>query len=189
MNSSRTLKATIAGLATCAAIAAAPVSALASGGGIGGGGDDEQSNPTDKAILKSNGKAVAPDSAPQAVKDAIAAGNRIDRKPYRYGGGHSNWKDSGYDCSGAVSYVLGKKGAGLINSPMPSTGFMRWGKKGKGDWITTYADSGHVFVVIAGLRYDTSLPDDGKSGPGWSKNVRDGYRNVSKRAARHSASL
>ena len=93
------------------------------------------------------------------------------------------------DCSGAASYVLGPKGAGLIDSPMPSGSFTRWGSSGKGKWITTYADSGHMFVVIAGLRFDTSQPDDGKSGPGWSKDISKGFANVSRSAARHKGRL
>ena len=174
----------------CAAALAMPTGALAGGGGVNtdggdGGGGGGQTTSGDKAKLKDNGKAIPPASAPRAVKRAIEAANDIDDKPYKYGGGHSSWRDSGYDCSGAVSYVLGPKGADLINSPMPSGSFANWGSKGKGKWITTYANSGHMFVVIAGLRFDTSQPDDGKSGPGWSKDISKGFANVSKSAARH----
>lgn len=179
-------RAKLAGLATCAALIALPAgdALAASGGGIstGGGGGTVAG---DTAKLKRNGQAVPPASAPQRVKDAIYAGNRIDDKGYCWGGGHARWRSRCYDCSGAVSYVLGKPGARLLRSPMPSSGFIRWGRSGKGKWITTYADSGHVFVVIAGLRFDTSMPDDGDRGPGWSKDVRAGFRNVSKTAARH----
>src|SRR5688572_27635934 len=147
-----------AALAACATAALMlPASALGGGGGIGtGGGDGGKTVSGDKAKLRDNGKAIPPASAPRAVKRAIEAANDIDDKPYKYGGGHSSWRDSGYDCSGAVSYVLGPKGAGLIDSPMPSGSFTRWGSSGKGKWITTYANSGHMFVVIAGLRFDTS---------------------------------
>lgn len=180
----RTRTGRIAGLCACALALAIPGQALADGGVGTGGGPDETSGT--KAKLKPNGKAVAPASAPQAVKDAIAAGNRIDKYKYEYGGGH---RARGYDCSGSVSYVLGKKGADILDSPMTSGGFAGWGKKGKGNWITWYGDSQHVFVVIAGLRFDTSMPDDGNSGPGWSKDVRAGFANVSKKAARHDRSL
>ena len=124
-------------------------------------------NPTAKAVLSSNGRtAIAPDSAPQEVKDAIAAANRITRKPYRYGGGHGKWNDSGYDCSGAVSYAL--HGGGLLKRPLASGGFMRWGKRGRGDWISVYAHEGHAYVVIAGLRFDTSRGrSGGERGPRW----------------------
>ena len=167
-----------------------PATALGGGGGIStGGGDGGKTTTGDKAKLRDNGKAIAPASAPRAVKRAIDAANEIDDKPYKYGGGHSSWRDSGYDCSGAVSYVLGPKGAGLIDSPMPSGSFTRWGSQGKGKWITTYANSGHMFVVIAGLRFDTSQPDDGKSGPGWSKDISKGFANVSRSAARHKGRL
>ena len=176
-------------LAVCAAAALAlPGTALAGSGGIGTGGGGETTS-GDKAKLKANGKAIPPESAPRRVKRAIRAGNEIDDKPYKWGGGHGDWRDSGYDCSGAVSYVLGDKGAKILDSPMPSGSFAKWGGKGKGKWITWYGDSGHVFVVIAGLRFDTSQPDDGKSGPGWSKDVSKGFANVSKSAARHKGRL
>jgi Putative peptidoglycan binding domain len=126
------------------------------------------------ATLGSDGLAVAPASAPQQVKDAIAAANRIVGKPYKYGGGHARWEDSGYDCSGSVSYAL--HGAGLLSRALPSGDFMRWGSAGKGSWITIYAHGGHAFVVIAGLRFDTGYNNAGK-GPRWSTQMRptDGY--------------
>lgn len=188
-------RAALAGLAACTAIAALPAGTALAGGGIGtgggGGGGGSQTTSGSKAKLKANGKAMAPASAPQAVKDAIAAANKIDKYRYVYGGGHNFKRASkqGYDCSGAVSYVLGPKGAGLIDHSMTSGDFAKWASKGKGNWITTYGDSGHVFVVIAGLRFDTSQPDDGKSGPGWSKDVGEGFVNVSKSAARHKGGL
>jgi len=179
-----------AALAVCAAAALAlPATSVAGGGGISPGGGGNQTTSGSKAKLKANGKAIAPASAPRRVKRAIEAANNIDDKPYKYGGGHGSWRDSGYDCSGAVSYVLGPKGADLINSPMPSGSFTNWGRKGKGNWITTYANSGHMFVVIAGLRFDTSQPDDRDSGPGWSKDVSAGFANVSRNAARHKGRL
>lgn len=179
----------LAGLAACTLAFAVPGHALADGGGVSTGGDGPEETSGAKAKLKPNGKAIAPASAPQAVKDAIEAANRIDDKPYRYGGGHGSWNDSGYDCSGAASYVLGPKGADLVDSPMPSGSYTNWASKGKGSWITAYADSGHMFVVIAGLRFDTSMPDDGDRGPGWSKDVAQGFVNVPKSAARHKRGL
>ena len=144
-----------------------------SGGGNGGAAAGEapvdETNATEKAVLSSDGRtAIAPDSAPQEVKDVVAAANRITRKPYRYGGGHGRWEDSGYDCSGAVSYAL--HGADLVDSPMPSSGFMRWAEAGRGKWITTYAHSGHMYVVVAGLRFDTS--GDCEKGPRWREETR-----------------
>ncbi|MDQ3729299.1 MAG: hypothetical protein M3355_06880 [Actinomycetota bacterium] len=179
----------VAGIAACALTLAVPAGTALAGGGIGTGGGGDQTTSGTKAKLKDNGKAIAPASAPRRVKEAIEAANRIDDKGYKWGGGHGSWNDSGYDCSGAVSYVLGPKGAGLIDSPMASGGFVNWGSKGKGEWITTYANSGHMFVVIAGLRFDTSQPDDDDKGPGWSKDVSRGFVNVSKNAARHKGSL
>ena len=120
-----------------------------------------------RARLLRSGKAAAPEGAPEQVKEAIWAANRIIGKPYRYGGGHARFEDSGYDCSGTVSYAL--RGAGLVKSPLNSSGFMAWGKRGKGQWITVYTNPGHAYVVIAGLRLDTSAADDprGGKGPRW----------------------
>ncbi len=112
--------------------------------------------------------AVAPPGAPLAVARAIRAANRIAGRPYRWGGGHMRFRDSGYDCSGAVSFAL--HGAGLVMSPLDSTGFMRWGRKGAGSWITVYANRGHAYVVIAGLRFDTA--GSGGSGPRWRLTAR-----------------
>jgi hypothetical protein len=130
--------------------------------------------PGEQAVLGSDGLAMAPDSAPEEVKAAIAAANRIVGKPYKYGGGHGRWEDSGYDCSGAMSYAL--HGAGLLDRPLASGDFMSWGRSGSGTWITIYANGGHGFLVIAGLRFDTGWNNAGK-GPRWSEEMRptDGY--------------
>jgi hypothetical protein len=110
------------------------------------------------------GVAHAPAGAPPAVKAAVAAGNRIQGKPYVWGGGHGKWESRGYDCSGTVSYVL--HASGLLNTPLVSGAFARrFGLRGKGRWITIYANGGHVFMFVAGLRLDTS--GRGGSGPRW----------------------
>jgi hypothetical protein len=122
-------------------------------------------------------RAVAPKAAPRVVKKMIRAGNRIRHKKYKWGGGHGDWKDKGYDCSGAVSYVLHK--AGLLDYPLTSGGFMKWGAKRRGRWVSTFANEDHVFMVVAGLRFDTSYITDGdRSGPGWSEYMRSakGFR-------------
>ncbi len=130
--------------------------------------------PAGKAKVR-NGKAIAPADAPPEVKKAIAAANRIVTKPYKYGGGHAKVEDTGYDCSGTVSYVLKKAGL-LPGPPLDSTGFMSWGTAGKGNWITVYAHGGHAYVVVAGLRFDTSLRDPDapgpSTGPRWSRTLR-----------------
>jgi cell wall-associated NlpC family hydrolase len=130
--------------------------------------------PGEHASLTVSGLAVPPASAPQAVKDVIAAGNRIARKPYRYGGGHGRWLDSGYDCSGSVSFAL--RGGALLRSPLDSSGFMRWGQRGRGTWITIRSNPGHAYMIVAGLRFDTSARRVG--GSRWTDQMRSarGYR-------------
>ena len=135
------------------------------------------------AALGSDGLAVAPAGAPDAVKGVIAAANSIVGTPYVWGGGHGSFESSGYDCSGAVSFAL--NGGGLISSPMDSTGLTTWGEPGTGNWITVYGNSGHAFAVIAGLRWDTS--GTGGSGPKWSTDA--GYQDESAFVARHPSGL
>jgi cell wall-associated NlpC family hydrolase len=136
---------------------------------------------TGRARITREGLAVAPADAPRAVKQVIAAGNEIATKPYKYGGGHGSWNDSGYDCSGSVSYAL--HGAGLVRRPMDSGEFMSWGRRGRGEWITVYAHGGHVYMMIAGIRFDTSGRRE--DGTRWhdTRASREGY------AVRHPAGL
>jgi hypothetical protein len=133
-----------------------------------------------------DGVAHAPEAAPRAVKEAIWAANRIIGRPYRYGGGHGRgFVDRGYDCSGAVSYAL--HGAGLLERPLDSSSFMRWGEAGEGEWVTVYTNPGHAYAVIAGMRLDTSAAGDrrGGKGPRWRPALRStrGFR------ARHPEGL
>jgi hypothetical protein len=117
------------------------------------------------------GVAYAPAYAPIEVQRAIWAGNAIRHKPYVYGGGHGAWISSGYDCSGSVSYLL--HAAGLIQTSMDSSEMMSWGTSGLGQWITVYANPGHAFIQIAGIRFDTSAQQDRDpargSGPRWRR--------------------
>jgi septal ring factor EnvC (AmiA/AmiB activator) len=107
------------------------------------------------ASINSDGTATAPADAPDAVKNAIAAGNQITNTAYLYGGGHGSFDSpGGYDCSGSVSFAL--HGGGLLSAPLDSTGFMTWGDPGPGQWITVYSNPGHAYMVIAGIRFDTS---------------------------------
>jgi len=124
--------------------------------------------PPGKAILV-RGRAIAPADAPAAVKKVIAAANKIRTKPYIYGGGHGRWWDAGYDCSGAVSFAL--HGGSLIDTPMPSGSLAGWGSAGRGRWITVYANGGHAYAIIAGLRWDTAGTTNG-TGPRWHKSLR-----------------
>jgi hypothetical protein len=121
------------------------------------------------AILR-DGCAIAPPAAPTAVQIAVAAANRIAGLPYVYGAGHSSADfDTAYDCSGAASFVL--RAAGLLDSPMPSRSFRHYGADGPGRWITIYARRGHVFLVIAGLRFDTGWTGV-RRGPQWTTRSR-----------------
>jgi peptidoglycan hydrolase-like protein with peptidoglycan-binding domain len=135
----------------------------------------------DQAGLNADGTAVAPANAPDAVKAIIEAGNRIALKPYVYGGGHGKWEDRGYDCSGSVSYAL--HGGGLLDRAMPSGSFTSWGESGAGEWVTIYANGGHMYMTVAGLRFDTS--GRSKTGSRWQVDMRSsrGY------TLRHPAGL
>jgi cell wall-associated NlpC family hydrolase len=132
-----------------------------------------EAGPVGRAQLNADGTATAPAGAPPAIKAVIAAGNRIAFKPYIYGGGHATWNDSGYDCSGSVSYAL--HGAGLLDVPMDSTELESYGSPGAGRWITIWANSGHVYMYVAGLRFDTSAQDS--TGSRWTSDPRpsDGF--------------
>ena len=112
--------------------------------------------PGDKAVLLADGTAAAPADAPDQVKQAIWAANSLQELPYRYGGGHNLKFDvsEGADCSGTISFAL--RAAGVLKAPLDSGSFMRWGERGKGEWITVYTNPGHAYAVIAGLRLDTS---------------------------------
>ena len=126
---------------------------------------------TAAATLAPDGRtAIAPPGAPPAVQAAIAAANQITSTPYRYGGGHGHFDDDAYDCSGAVSFAL--HGAGLLDTPEDSSQLMAYGDAGPGAWITVYARGSHAYVVIAGLRFDTS--GSGEKGPRWRPEPRSG---------------
>ena len=137
--------------------------------------------PVEKAYLGADGLAVAPASAPPEVQAIIAAGNEIATAPYKYGGGHGRWVDSGYDCSGSVSYVL--HAAGLLDTALDSSGFMDWGEPGRGTWVTIRSNPGHAYLIVAGLRFDTSARR--ATGNRWSTQMRSarGY------TARHPEGL
>jgi hypothetical protein len=134
-----------------------------------------------KATALPNGVALPPLEAPEEVKQIIEAGNIIARAPYLWGGGHGKWLDKGYDCSGSVSFALAA--AGLLNGPLASGPLMSWGKPGRGKWVTIYSNPGHVFMEVAGIRFDTSGRQ--VTGSRW-QNV---MRSTSGFVARHPAGL
>jgi cell wall-associated NlpC family hydrolase len=150
----------------------------------GGGATFEPPPPPPEKATLVDGRVVAPASAPARVKKVIDAANRIVEKPYIYGGGHKPYSkgisataarlDRGYDCSGAVSFAL--FGGRFLRSPLPSGPLMKWGQRGPGTWITVYSSPSHAYVVIAGLRFDTSMHDRDapgpRTGPRWSRTLR-----------------
>lgn len=183
-------------LACCACLAlAAPAAVQAAEPSDSGGAQYVPPPPPAKRAKIVDGVAIPPIGAPARVKNAIAAANRIVRKPYVYGGGHGTYEgrgarstglDSGYDCSGAISFAL--FGGKFLRSPLDSSSFMGWGRGGEGRWITVYTNPGHAYLVIAGLRFDTSggdrvTPEESASGrgPRWRKY----RRSPSGFAARH----
>lgn len=172
----------VAGITTICALAVAVPAAAQTGGAAPPGGTTSTTTtdpaapvgPPGRAQLRKDGTAVAPSDAPANIQAAIAAGNAIHTYPYRWGGGHRSFTDTGYDCSGAVSYVL--HAAGFLPSPMPSGPLASsWGTPGKGRWITVYANAGHAYMVVAGLRFDTSAVGERLnqgSGPRWRSTKR-----------------
>jgi cell wall-associated NlpC family hydrolase len=128
---------------------------------------EETTGEAGKAMLL-DGRAVAPLNAPTAVRQVIAAANRIRTTPYIWGGGHGRWWDRGYDCSGAVSFAL--HGGRLMSIPLTSGSMETWGAPGRGRWITIYANASHAYAVIAGLRWDTA-GDENESGPRWHEGL------------------
>jgi hypothetical protein len=129
------------------------------------------------------GEAIPPPGAPAAVKQVIRAADEIHNRPYVWGGGHRSWLSRGYDCSGAVSYAL--HGAGLLGVTMVSGQLETWGEAGAGRWVTVYANRDHVFMVVAGLRFDTRGNPAGVSGPRWHRSWVEPVRFT----ARHAGGL
>lgn len=164
-----TLALAAATIATLAALMLISASANASGGLSV---SNPKSGKPGKAKLLKSGRAVPPENAPRRVVKAIRAANKIRKTRYEWGGGHGDFKDNGYDCSGAVSYML--HGGRMLGRPLTSGSLAHWGRKGKGKWISVYANSGHVYAMVAGLRWDTS----GGPGPRWhkSKRSRGGFK-------------
>jgi peptidoglycan hydrolase-like protein with peptidoglycan-binding domain len=167
--------------AAAASAAAAPAPGSAS---PTGGAPAQPSPPPAPATLGADGLAVPPAGAPPAVTGLIAAANRINALPYRYGGGHATLDDTAYDCSGSVSYAL--RGAGLLTSPLDSTGLAAWGAPGPGAWVTIYANKVHTFLIVAGLRFDTSGMRSHRGAPSrWQTAT----RSLAGFAVRHPAGL
>ena len=184
MRDTRSLKRrlAVAGTTTICALAVAVPAAAQTGGSAPPGSTTTTATTTPSAPIgppgrgkvRKDGTAVAPADAPPAIQTAIAAGNAIRTYPYRWGGGHRSFYDTGYDCSGAVSYLL--HAAGFLSSPMPSGPLASsWGALGKGRWITVYANASHAYMVVAGMRFDTSAVGEKLnqgSGPRWRRTKR-----------------
>ncbi len=144
-----------------------------------------------RAQLQGDGQAAAPASAPAAVKGMIAAGNQIVGKPYLYGGGHAiplNQIAPAYDCSSSVEHLLWGGGLIPVQDTVDSGALETFGAPGPGRWVTIYASADHVFMYVAGLRWDThdaAGPGDGSTGIGWHPLVRESAGFV----ARHPVGL
>ena len=139
---------------------------------------------TTQATLTATGLAVAPIGAPPAVQAVIAAGNQIAHLPYVWGGGHMTYEDTGYDCSGSISYVFAA--AGLLDHTVTSGQLEGWGEPGAGKWITVFANAGHTFMYVAGLRFDTvALAETGSR---WSDRSAD-EPDINSFTVRHPAGL
>ncbi|HEY3186391.1 MAG TPA: hypothetical protein VGJ70_02880 [Solirubrobacteraceae bacterium] len=140
-----------------------------------------------RTVALSGGVAAAPPDAPERLQRIVGAANQVARLPYVYGGGHGRggaeglWVDSAYDCSGSVSFALAN--AGYLDSPLDSTGLARFGKPGRGKWVTIYANAGHAFMVVGGARFDTVGLR--QSGSRWQP----AYRSISGFTARHPPGL
>jgi cell wall-associated NlpC family hydrolase len=159
-------------LVAIAALASLPAT-LAQAGDGGTGTSSSQARPGKAKLV--HGKAIAPSNAPGRVVRVIDAANRIAKgTDYCYGGGHASFKSKCYDCSGSVSYAL--HGGRLLRRPMASGDLMHWGHGHRGKWITVFANAGHAYMTVAGLRFDTSMTKG--SGPGWSRQMRpsSGYK-------------
>jgi cell wall-associated NlpC family hydrolase len=152
----------------------APPTAAPKPRGAASRGDVELSRPSTagdgirQATALPNGIALPPLEAPEAVRQMIEAGNVIARSPYLWGGGHGKWVDKGYDCSGSVSFVLAS--AGYLEAPLASGPLMSWGAPGRGKWVTIYSHQGHVFMEVAGIRFDTSGARE--TGSRWQNELR-----------------
>jgi hypothetical protein len=133
-----------------------------------------------------DGEAIPPPNAPPTVKRVIASANEIDHTPYIWGGGHASFTAKGYDCSGAVSYAL--HGANLLGYTQVSGQLAHYGSPGPGRWITIYANAEHVFMVVAGLRFDTRNNPERVSGPRWKMAAPEASV-LPKFAVRHPAGL
>jgi hypothetical protein len=161
---------------TIAAVAATAALGILATPGLANGATQPSCVPKDDAKLV-KGKAIPPCDAPRRVERVIRAANEIAKgHGYCWGGGHGSFKSDCYDCSGAVSYAL--HGGGLLDEPLDSNGLARWGRSGRGQWITVYGNSSHAYAKIAGLRFDTSMTAG--AGPGWSEERRSA-RGFSKR--------
>ena len=164
-----------------------PTDAPKPDGAASASGDLELSRPSTagdgirQATALPNGIALPPLEAPEAVRQMIEAGNVIARSPYLWGGGHGKWVDKGYDCSGSVSFVLAA--AGYLEAPLASGPLMSWGEPGPGKWVTIYSHQGHVFMEVAGIRFDTSGARE--TGSRWQ----NGTRSTAGFVARHPSGL
>ncbi|HUN78752.1 MAG TPA: lytic transglycosylase domain-containing protein [Solirubrobacteraceae bacterium] len=124
--------------------------------------------------------ALIPREVPPAVQAMVMAGNELQDLPYGPAGHPDPLGAVSEDCSSTVNYVLYRAGVrplGEIVRENPlAQDYVGWGLPGPGRWVTIYATTAptdHVFIVIAGLRLDTSHdgtdvgPNRDQDGPRW----------------------
>jgi hypothetical protein len=138
--------------------------------------------PGARAVLSSgNGHvALVPEQAPPVVQAMVIAGNELQDLPYGPAGHPDPRGADSEDCSSTLNYALYRSGvrpiAEILRENPLAQDYVSWGDPGPGRWVSIYATTAptdHVFVVIAGLRLDTSHngtdvgPNRDEDGPRW----------------------
>lgn len=143
----------------------------------------KKAEPADTVTTKALSDGKASDALTEAKR--ISAQNRA----YVYGGGHGGSLSSigphdGLDCSSSCSLALKRAGMFPGSSAIVSGDFAAsWGKPGKGEHMTVWANAEHVWIEWPklGVRFDTSPHGDGPSGP----HVRHSRRSTAGFTPRH----
>lgn len=124
--------------------------------------------------------AMIPTGVPPVVQAMLMAGNELQDLPYGPTGHPDPLGATSEDCSSTVNFVLYRSRirplAEILRENPLAQDYVDWGAPGPGRWVTIYSTTqptDHVFIVIAGLRLDTSYngtdvgPNRNESGPRW----------------------